>query len=160
MGTMLSWVALVVALAAIAYAWKLQQELQTATSRLDRYNRALFAASDEIRQVRAEAVASLARLRAEIPLSRHAKALFVPEMTVREAMALHPQAEQILAAFHLGGCSSCAVAADDTLGSVCRNHGRDLEQLLQNLNLLVAAAQNGQNEREQRVKVPNVEVSF
>ena len=42
MATVLSIVALVVALLAMAYAWKLNRELDTARGRLDRYNRALL----------------------------------------------------------------------------------------------------------------------
>jgi hybrid cluster-associated redox disulfide protein len=157
--TMISWLALVVGGAAIAYAWKLQQELQTATRRLDRYNRALFDASDEIRKVREELTAALAQVRAESRLPSGAPILFTPQMKVRDALVIHPQAEQILAAFHLGGCSSCAVDANDTLTDICREHGRDLAQLLQNLNLLVAMAQQP-NGQPSVIKVPNVELSF
>ena len=60
MGASISWLALVIGLVAVAYAWKLQQELHTATRRLDRYNRALFDANDELRKVREEMTAALA----------------------------------------------------------------------------------------------------
>ncbi len=49
---MLSVMALLVALAALAYAWRLHTELDRAASRLDRYNKALFDAGEELRQVR------------------------------------------------------------------------------------------------------------
>jgi len=160
METIVSWLALLLALGAVAYAWKLQQELQVANRRLDRYNRSLFDANDEIRTMREETVAALAGVRAEIRLPKGAQAVFDPEMTVREAMAIHPQTEQILAAFHLGGCDSCAVAPDDTLASICRENGRDLSQVLQNLNLLVDTAHTSHNGHTQIVKVPNVEVTF
>ncbi|MBX3015484.1 MAG: hypothetical protein KF832_28445 [Caldilineaceae bacterium] len=168
MGTMLTWLALVMALAAMAYAWKLQQELQIATRRLDRYNRALFDANDEIRKVREEALDGLARLHAETALLVPTRAGFVPGMTVREATALHPQASQILAGFHLGGCNSCAVDADESLADICREHGRDLAQLLVNLNQLLPVAHGTPTSQEgfalpsvvPKVKIPNVEVNF
>lgn len=160
MGVGISWLALLIGVVAVAYAWKLQQELKAATRRLDRYNRALFDANDAIRTVRDELDATLAQVRAERHLPQAAIAQFTPQMKVREAMAVHPQAEQILAAFHLGGCDSCAVDATATLADVCREHGRDLAQLLQNLNLLLVTSQQQPNEQPQLLKVPNVELSF
>lgn len=159
MGTMIGWLALVVGGAAVAYAWKLQQELQTATRRLDRYNRALFDANDEIRKVREELTAALAQVRAESRLPSGTPVLFTPQMKVRDALAVHPQAEQILAAFHLGGCTSCAVDPNDTLTDICREHERDLAQLLQSLNLLTATAK-GATGQPSVIKIPNVELSF
>ena len=85
MGTMIGWLALVVGGAAVAYAWKLQQELQTATRRLDRYNRALFDANDEIRKVREDLTAALAQVRAESRLPSGAPVRFTPQMKVRDA---------------------------------------------------------------------------
>ena len=49
----LSVVALLMALLALAYAWRLHTELDRAASRLDRYNKALFDVGEELRQVRA-----------------------------------------------------------------------------------------------------------
>ena len=160
MGTVISWLALLISVVAVAYAWKLQQELKAATRRLDRYNRALFDANDAIRNVRDELNATLAQMHAERHLPQAAIAHFKPQMKVREALAVHPQAEQILAAFHLGGCDSCAVDATATLADVCREQGRDLAQLLQNLNLLTATAQKQSDGLPQVVKIPNVEFNF
>lgn len=160
MGAVISWLALLIGVVAVAYAWKLQQELKTATRRLDRYNRALFDANDAIRNVRDELNAALAQVRAESRLPSGVVASFAPQMKVREAVAIHPQAEQILAAFHLGGCNSCAVDPNDTLADICREQGRDLTQLLQNLNLLVSAGQIPPKGQPQLLKLPNIELSF
>ena len=159
MQTLISWLAILVSLGAMAYAWKLQQELQVANRRLDRYNRALFDVNDEMRKLREETAASLAALQAEIRLPQGVQALFAPQMTVGEVVATHPQAEQILASFHLGGCSSCAVDPGDTLAAVCQENGRDLSQVLQTLNLLVGTSQ-ARNGQAQPVKLPNVEFTF
>lgn len=48
----LSVVALLAALVALAYAWRLHTELDRAAARLDRYNKALFDAGEELRQLR------------------------------------------------------------------------------------------------------------
>ncbi|MEZ4860426.1 MAG: hypothetical protein R3C14_03940 [Caldilineaceae bacterium] len=168
MGTFLSWLSLLIGVVALAYSWKLQQELQTARRRLDRYNRALFDANDEIRQLRADLHERTAALRMEM-MQQSGQAAFTPQMTVREATLLHPQAEQILAGFHLGGCSSCAVDADDTLTAICQAQGADLTQLLHNLNLLLpqtpdslAGQRNGHTPTTfaPTVKIPNVELNF
>ena len=159
MGTGISWLALMIGGIALAYAWKLQQELNTATRRLDRYNRALFDANDEMRQLREELVATGAKLRVELQ-QRTGTIAFQPEMTVREAQLLHPQAQQILAGFHLGGCSSCAVEPDETLATVAANSGLELDVLLKNLNLLVERGHAQRNGAPQPVKIPNVELSL
>ena len=52
MANVLSVVALLVAVLALLYAWRLHTELDRATSRLDRYNKALFDAGEDLRQVR------------------------------------------------------------------------------------------------------------
>ncbi|MFN8491739.1 MAG: hypothetical protein U0350_29335 [Caldilineaceae bacterium] len=159
MGTWLSWLALFIGALAFGYAWRLQQELGTVNRRLDRYNRALFEANDEIRKLREEVAETTTQLRVELK-QRTGAISFQPEMTVREAQMLHPQTQQILAGFHLGGCSHCAVELDDTLAKVCNDNGLDLNGLLNNLNMLVSRASGQPNGAPQLVKIPNVELSL
>jgi hypothetical protein len=64
---------------------------------------------------------------------------FVPEMTVSEALALHPHARWVLAAYHLGGCTSCGAAVEETLAEVAVGYGLSLEGLLTDLNGLPGA---------------------
>jgi hypothetical protein len=151
--------ALVAALVAFGYAWKLQQELAIATRRLDRYNKSLFDANDDLRRLREDLAATTAQLRVEIR-QQGGRIGFDPTMTVREAQLLHPQAQQILAGFHLGGCNSCAVEPDATLAAICADHGVDEEQLMQNLNSLLRSANGQHSQALQPVKVPNVELNF
>jgi hypothetical protein len=159
MGTIVSGLALLISLAAVGYAWKLQQELQGATRRLDRYNRALYSANDDLRQLREELRETKAQLRVELMQSAPGAA-FTPATTVREAQLLHDQAAQVLAGYHLGGCSSCAVEPDATLAQICQEQGRDLTQLLVTLNGL-RQAQHGQTSASiQPLKLPNVELAF
>lgn len=155
MGTLLSWLALLIGLAALGYAWRLQQELARATRRLDRYNRALYTANDEIHQLRDELGETAAQLRLELESAGKSTLVFTPKMTVQEALATHPQAAQIMAGFHLGGCNSCAVDPEETLAQICRENDRDLTALLRNLNMLVMRDQSTSN--VQPLKIPNVE---
>lgn len=156
MGTALTIVALLIGLAALVYAWLVRQDLDKATRRLDRYNRALYDASDQIRKLEESQAATVAELRAEIARS-NGQASFRPAMSVRESYALHPQAQEILAAYHLGGCSSCAVEMDDTIAQVCANAGIDVGQVIGDLNvLLVGQPLNGHANGMQRVKLPNL----
>lgn len=164
MPTVLSIVALVVALLAMAYAWKLNRELDTARGRLDRYNRALFGAEESIRSLRVELERTRSELRVEV-LRRSGGARFVPEMTVREAQLLHPQAQQILAGYHLGGCSSCAIDDGDTLAAICQANGLAPATLLTDLNRLLESSRPGDAEHQngvhlQPVKIPNVHLDL
>lgn len=159
MGTMIAVLALLLAGGALVYAWMLQQGLNQATRRLDRYNRALFDAADEIRRLREEHSQQLAVLRGETArLAGHAA--FSPEMTVREVHALHPQAQEVLAGYHLGGCSSCAVNPDDRLDHIARASGIDVAEIVQTLNgLFPADGVLKTNGDVARVKLPNIQLS-
>lgn len=61
---------------------------------------------------------------------------FQPNMTVEEALALHPAAKWVFASYHLGGCSNCDSASDETLAEVAEGYGLSLEKLLNDLNSL------------------------
>lgn len=153
MATIIAWLALGVALAALGYAWKLNQELEIAGRRLDRYNKALFDANDELRRLQERLQDESARLRVALR-QQSGGSIFSPEMTVREALLMHPQTEQVLARFHIGGCDHCAVAPDQTLAQVSEQAGIDVQQLVGTLNLLVShPSANGE---PQLIKLPNV----
>ncbi len=62
---------------------------------------------------------------------------FHADMTIGEAMAIHPQVSEIFAAFHLGGCSSCGIAEVETIVQVCMGYGVDPDMLLEVLEGLM-----------------------
>jgi hybrid cluster-associated redox disulfide protein len=159
MVTVVAWLALLVALIAAGMVWKLTGELATATRRLDRYNKALFDAADEVRQVRESTQIEIAKLTAALR-RQTGEPVFTPHMTVRAALATHPQAEQVMAAFHLGGCSHCAVEPDDTLAHACAQHGVDAAALVANLNVLMGGHTNGRAATPALVKLPNVQLEL
>jgi hypothetical protein len=58
-------IALLAAAVALLYAWLLQREVDRTAARLDRYNKALFQANDEIRQLREHVVALSAQVQGD-----------------------------------------------------------------------------------------------
>ncbi|HEX9982010.1 MAG TPA: disulfide oxidoreductase [Thermoanaerobaculia bacterium] len=62
---------------------------------------------------------------------------FTPEMRVNEALALHPSARWVFAAYHIGGCAGCSSAEIETLREVAEGYRLPLERLLADLNSLV-----------------------
>jgi hypothetical protein len=62
---------------------------------------------------------------------------FTPDMTFAEAFELHPEAQTVLAGYHIGGCSSCAVDADDTLAAGATQARVPVGELLDALNGLL-----------------------
>ena len=64
---------------------------------------------------------------------------FTKEMTVGQAMSLHPNARWVFASYHLGGCTHCAVSNEETLAQVAEGYGISLEKLIGDLNSLLSA---------------------
>jgi hybrid cluster-associated redox disulfide protein len=62
---------------------------------------------------------------------------FSADMTIGEAMSMHPRASEVFAAFNLGGCSSCGISQVETVGQVCGAYGVDLDTLLEVLEGLM-----------------------
>ena len=59
------------------------------------------------------------------------------DMTIAEAMQVHPRVSEVLAAFHLGGCAHCHINQVETLGQVCQGYGVDSNTLLEVLEDLM-----------------------
>ncbi len=64
---------------------------------------------------------------------------FVPQMTVEAALALHPSAKWVFAAYHIGGCSQCALSEEETLEQVAVGYQLPLDKLLGDLNSLLTS---------------------
>ena len=65
-------------------------------------------------------------------------------MTVDAALALHPAARWVFAAYHIGGCDGCSAASDETLAEVAEGYRLDLERLLADLNCADVTRRVGQ----------------
>jgi len=66
---------------------------------------------------------------------------FDANMTVGDALARHPSARWVFAAYHIGGCSGCSKVDDETLAEVADGYKLALNRLLTDLNSLLAAPQ-------------------
>ncbi|MGH7441392.1 MAG: DUF1858 domain-containing protein [bacterium] len=61
---------------------------------------------------------------------------FRADLTVGEAMQMHPRAREVFAGFHLGGCAHCSISEFETIGQICEGYGVPAEMLLGALNSL------------------------
>ena len=62
---------------------------------------------------------------------------FEANMTIGDALRLHPRAGEVFAAFHLGGCSHCAINEAETIEEVTAGYGVDSNMLIDALNNLL-----------------------
>ena len=63
--------------------------------------------------------------------------MFRSQTIVADALAMHPKARWVFAAYHLGGCNACNLAQEETLEQVALGYQISLERLLADLNGLV-----------------------
>ena len=90
------------------------------------------------------------------------QAIFDPRMTISEAMDVHPKVGEVLASFHLGGCSHCAVSDVDTIEGACQTYGIDQPALMNALNGLISGGSGGSTgltATVQGARISNVKVS-
>lgn len=59
---------------------------------------------------------------------------FDANMTVGEALALHPDARWVFAAYHVGGCNTCSRVDHETLRELADGYKLPLEKFLADLN--------------------------
>jgi len=59
-----------------------------------------------------------------------------PSMKIAEAIAIEPRMHDVLAQFHLVGCSSCGINGEDTIEQAAMPHGVDLGHLMASLTAL------------------------
>ena len=62
---------------------------------------------------------------------------FTLDMTIAQAMQVHPRAAEVFAAFHLGGCAHCHINQVETLDNVCMAYGLEPTELLDALEGLM-----------------------
>jgi hypothetical protein len=61
---------------------------------------------------------------------------FEATMKVSEALAAHPHARWVFAAYHVGGCNGCSRVDDETIAEVAAGYRLPLEKFLSDLNSL------------------------
>lgn len=65
---------------------------------------------------------------------------FQPETIVEDALALHPKARWVFAAYHVGGCNGCERSASETLEELATAYQIPLDSFLRDLNALFSGA--------------------
>jgi hybrid cluster-associated redox disulfide protein len=63
--------------------------------------------------------------------------MFESRTLVADALAMHPKARWVFAAYHLGGCNACHLAEEETLEQVAQGYAISLDGLLRDLNSLL-----------------------
>lgn len=127
--------ALVGAFVATRRVASLQEKLDRTTSQLHELRSATHASAEQL-QNKLNDVGLQLRRQAGQPI-------FDPRMTISEAIKVHPKVVEVLASFHLGGCSQCAVSDVDTIEGACQTYGIDQASLMKALNGLVSGSSGG-----------------
>ncbi len=125
-----SGISLIVAVYSVISTRKLKQEVQQAHDEADALRRHVGYSLD---QLKTDIIAGL-----KTEMQRQSGApYFHKDMTIGQALKLHPLAQTVMAGFHLGGCSSCDIKEDHILGAAAKDYGIDLDKLLESLNGLL-----------------------
>ena len=151
------YIALLISVIGLGMAWMCHKKNAALRDKLSETNSRIYNLRRENIDVQENVEKEIMALKFEI-LKLQGDLKVNPEMKIGEIMTIHPQAQQVLAGFHLGGCSSCSVDDRQSLAEAAAVNGRALEPILAALNTLVAG-ENGQQAAEP-VKVPNIQLHF
>ena len=152
------YIALLLSIAGLGMAWLCHRKNGALRENLSQTNSRIYNLRRENLEIREKAEKEIMALKFEI-LKLKGELKVEPQMKIGEIMSIHPQAQQVLAGFHLGGCSSCSVDERQSLSEAAAVNGRELEPILAALNTLVA--QNGNDaEATEPIKTPNVQLHF
>lgn len=141
--------AIILSAVAIVLVWRARQELKRVNGKLERLQETVYdtrRAQHAQQQELAQQVAAL-----DVAVQKATGNLrFDPSISLAHLYESEPRAQAILAAFHIGGCASCAVDENGTLAEAVRERGADLNQVLTALNTLPA------NGGSADLRMPNV----
>ena len=154
----MEYIALGLGLIGILMAWNANRKNKELRERIAQTNSRIYHLRREVQESQEKAEQEQMTLKFEI-LKLQGDLKVTPETKVGEVMAMHPQAQQVLAGFHLGGCSSCFVDDKQSLGEAAAVNGRELEPILMALNTLVAEGGNGNGAvSPEQLKAPNIQL--
>lgn len=150
------YVSLAIAIVALLLAWQCRRTTRDLRERNFQLNSKIYSVRTELAERLEQQQQELMKLRFEL-LRQSGELAVTGEMTVDEISRLHPQAAAVLAGFHLGGCSSCAVDGSQRLAEAALANGRALEPILVALNALVVEGANDSLPAGQ-LRTPNVQL--
>ena len=152
------YVALLVGLAALFFAWRSSRATKGLRERVARLNSQIYDLRADMH--RAAEAHQKAIMQLKFDMLRQTGELKVSgDMTVDEVKLLHPQAVEVLAGHHIGGCASCAVDGSARLDEAVAANGGQLEPVLVALNSLVDEGSD-RLVAEDRLRTPNVQLSL
>jgi hypothetical protein len=152
------YAALLVGLVALFLAWRCSRTVRDLKERNERLSSQIYDLRLEMHRAATAYEQVFDGLRYE--LLRQAGDLKVTgDMTVDQVAALHPQAAEVLAGFHIGGCAGCAVDGSTRLEEAVAANGAPLEPVLVALNDLVTEGTDG-IVTEERLRAPNVQLAL
>lgn len=135
-------VALLVAVGAVLVAYLASRRAAAVEQRLTDVHHQLLDLRTQLKEAEGRWREELAGLRMGMR-QRAGELSFSPQMTIAEALQVHPKVGEVLASFHLNGCSHCAVSDVDTLEGACQTYGIDQKALMAALNRLADARRGG-----------------
>ena len=126
----ISGLSFILAAYSLIRVFKLKEEVQRVRDEADALRRHVGYSLDQLK------TDIIAGLKTEVRRQSGAPD-FHKDMTIGEALKLHPLAQTVMAGFHLGGCSSCDIKEDHILGAAAKDYGIELDNLLEALNGLL-----------------------
>jgi hypothetical protein len=153
------YIALTIGIVGLFMAWSANRKNAALNERIAQTNSRIYNLRRELEETLEQAEQERMTLKFQI-LKLQGDLKVTPDMKIGEVSAIHPQAEQVLAGFHLGGCSSCYVDDKQTLAEAAAVNGRELEPILVALNNLVTDGADNSNGAvsTEPVKMPNIQL--
>lgn len=158
---MIVYLAFGLSLVAIAIGWSFYRKNSELKERIAQVNSRVYQLRQEMQEAQATAEQQMLELKFQL-LQLKGELKVTPEMKIGQVLAIHPQAQQVLAGFHLGGCGSCAVDNNQSLAEAAAVNGRHLEPILVALNGLITASDGsgGNGFSGEPLKTPNIQLHF
>jgi len=157
--TSMIYVASLLGFLGLFMAWLANRRNKDLTEQVERVNSRVYHLRQALEEAQEKANQEHMALKYEI-LQLKGDLKITPEMQIGEIISIHPQAQQLLAGFHIGGCSSCSVDNTQSLNEAVSQNGRAIEPILMALNTLINES-NGQPTPPQKpLKVPNVQLQI
>lgn len=130
----------------------LWQKMKAMRQRLEILNDRLYSWGAETRAMMEELRKQIRRL--EFEIRRQAgKIEITPDIRIADLLVLHPRMKEVLAAMHLGGCSSCATSEQETLAAGAASYGLDIATILAEIGRFIEDPDRYQP-REQEQGIP------
>lgn len=147
--TILDILALAAAIAAVGLVWRVSRQKAELSAKIDRLQSTLFQTRSDLRGLEERLDLRIGGLDVAVQKAT-GEYRFDPKMPLVQLYEIEPRAQNVLAAFHIGGCASCAVDESESLEAAVSERGADLDRVLAALSIL---PQNGQTPE---LRAPNV----